>query len=149
MLIGQYEGKVGEKKQVSFPKKFRDELGDQLIVTKGLEHCLIIVSEANWKTLLEGTEGLPFTSKTTREMQRFLLGNASEVELDAKGRFVLPDYLREYAQVNEDIIFAGIQRFVEIWDKKTWEQEQEKLSGNIEFISERLTTISAQERQDK
>lgn len=149
MLIGQYDGKVGEKHQVSFPKKFREALGDHLIVTKGLENCLIVVSQENWKTLLEGTEGEPFTKKTTREMQRFLLGNASEVDLDAKGRFVLPDYLREYAEVSEDIVFAGIQRFVEIWDKTRWEKEQQKLSGNIESISEKLTTISAQERQDK
>lgn len=149
MLIGQYEGKVGEKKQVSFPKKFRDGLGDRLIVTKGLENCLIVVSEANWQTLLEGTEGEPFTKKPTREMQRFLLGNASEVELDSKGRFVLPDYLRAYAGIQEDIVFAGIQRFVEIWDKNAWEKEQEKLSGSIESISERLTTNPAQERQEK
>lgn len=144
MLIGQYEGKVGEKKQVSFPKKFRDGLGDRLIVTKGLEQCLIVVSEANWQTLLEGTEGEPFTKKPTREMQRFLLGNASEVELDSKGRFVLPEYLRSYAGINEDIVFAGIQRFVEIWDKTAWEKEQEKLSGSIESISERLSDTSAQ-----
>lgn len=144
MLIGQYEGKVGEKKQVSFPKKFRDGLGDRLIVTKGLEQCLIVVSEANWQTLLEGTEGEPFTKKPTREMQRFLLGNASEVELDSKGRFVLPEYLRSYAGISEDIVFAGIQRFVEIWDKTAWEKEQEKLSGSIESISERLSDTSAQ-----
>ena len=149
MLIGQYEGKVGEKKQVSFPKKFREVLGERLIVTKGLEHCLIVVSEKNWQTLLEGTQGEPFTKKPTREMQRFLLGNASEVELDPKGRFVLPEYLREYADITEDIIFAGIQRFVEIWDKAAWTKEQEKLSGSIESISEKLTTVSAQERQEK
>lgn len=139
MLIGQYDGKLGSKHQVSFPKKFRSELGDNLIVTKGLEKCLIIVSKENWKTLLEGTEGEPFTKSPIRGMQRFLLGNASEVELDTKGRFVLPDYLREYAGISEEIVFAGIQRFVEIWDKKQWTAEQEALSGNIESISEKLT----------
>lgn len=138
MLIGQYEGKIGAKHQVSFPKKFRGELGDSLIVTKGLEKCLIVVSKENWKTLLEGTEGEPFTKAPIRGMQRFLLGNASEVALDGKGRFVLPDYLRDYAGLSEDIIFAGIQRFVEVWDKKAWETEQQALAGNIETISEKL-----------
>ena len=139
MLIGQYDGKVSEKHQTGLPKKFREGLGDRLIVTKGFENCLIVVSEENWKTLLEGTEGKPFTNKSTRELQRFLLGNATSVELDAKGRFVLPEYLRSFAGIQEDIIFAGIQRFVEIWDKEKWEEHQNELSGTIESVAERLS----------
>ena len=139
MLIGQYESKIGEKHQAALPKKFRDVLGDKLIITKGFENCLIIVSEENWKTLLEGTEGRPFTNKSTRELQRFLLGNATNIELDSKGRFVLPEYLREFASIDTEIIFAGIQRFVEIWDKRMWEEHQKELSKNIESIAERLS----------
>src|SRR5437868_1929956 len=139
MLIGQYESKIGEKHQAGLPKKFRDVLGEKLIITKGFENCLIIVSEENWKTLLEGTEGKPFTSKATREMQRFLLGNASYIELDQKGRFVIPEYLREFAHINAEVIFAGIQRFVELWDRKSWEDHQKELAKNIESIAEKLT----------
>jgi MraZ protein len=139
MLLGQYESKIGEKHQAALPKKFRDNLGDKLIITKGFENCLIIVSEENWKTLLEGTEGKPFTNKSTREMQRFLLGNASDIELDSKGRFVVPEYLRKFADLHEEIIFVGIQRFVEIWDKKHWEKHQEELAKNIDSIAERLS----------
>jgi transcriptional regulator MraZ len=139
MLIGQYESKIGEKHQAGLPKKFRDVLGDKLIITKGFENCLIIVSEENWKTLLEGTEGKPFTSKSTRELQRFLLGNASSVELDTKGRFVVPEYLRTFAHIEGEIIFVGIQRFVELWDKRKWEEHQKELSGKIETIAERLS----------
>jgi MraZ protein len=141
MIIGQYEGKVGEKARIAFPSKFRDEMGDNLILTKGLENNLLIISENNWKTLLEGTEGKPFTDKSTREMQRFLLGNATSVVLDAKRRFVIPDYLRTHAgiQEEEEIIFAGINRFVEVWNKKTWEEQQERLTKNIESIAERLS----------
>lgn len=139
MLIGQYDSKIGEKHQVSLPKKFREALGEKLIITKGFENCLIIVSEENWKTLLEGTEGKPFTKRSTRELQRFLLGNASAIELDSKGRFVLPEYLRIFAELETDIVFAGIQRFVEVWDKKRWEEHQEELNANIGDIAERLT----------
>lgn len=139
MLIGQYESKIGEKHQAALPKKFRDVLGDKLIITKGFENCLIIVSEENWKTLLEGTEGRPFTNKSTRELQRFLLGNATDIELDSKGRFVLPEYLRKFAAIDSDIIFAGLQRFVEVWDKKAWEEHQKELSKDIESIAERLS----------
>lgn len=139
MLIGQYAGKLGEKHQAALPKKFREELGEKLIITKGFENSLIVVSEDNWKTLLEGTEGKPFTDKSTRELQRFLLGSASNIELDAKGRFVLPEYLRNFAKIHEDLTFVGIQRFVEIWDKKSWDEYQNELSGKIESIAESLS----------
>lgn len=139
MLIGQFEGKIGEKHQAALPKKFREILGDKLIVTKGFEDCLLVVSEKNWKTLLEGTEGKPFTSKAARELQRYLLGNATYVTLDTKGRFVLPEFLRHFAQIKSEVIFAGIQRFVEIWDKGQWEKHQAALSKDIGAIAERLS----------
>ena len=141
MIIGQYEGKVGEKARIAFPSKFREELGDNLILTKGLENNLLVLSEKNWNTLLEGTEGKPFTDKNTRDMQRFLLGNASEVTLDGKGRFVIPEYLRVHAglQEEEEVVFAGISRFVELWSKKNWEDQQLRLENNIESIAEKLT----------
>jgi MraZ protein len=138
MLIGQYDGKVTEKNQIAFPKKFREELGETLIITKGLENYLIVVSEKNWSTLLEGTEGRPFTNKSAREVQRFLLGNATQVELDSKGRFVLPEFLRNYAHISEEVIYAGIQRFVEIWNRKDWDEHQKQLAGSISSIAERL-----------
>jgi MraZ protein len=138
MLIGQFDSKLGEKHQASLPKKFREVLGERLIITKGFENCLIIVSEENWKTLLEGTEGRPFINKSTRELQRFLLGNATDVELDSKGRFVIPEYLRKFAGIDTEIVFAGIQRFVEIWDKNSWEMHQNELTKSIGDIAERL-----------
>jgi len=139
MLLGQYESTIGVKHQAGLSKKFRDVLGEKLIVTKGFENCLIIVPESNWKTLLEGTEGKPFTNKSTREMQRFLLGNATYVELDQKGRFVVPEYLRQFAKIEDTIVFVGVSRFVELWDKKRWEEHQEELAKNIESIAEKLT----------
>ena len=138
MLLGQYDSKIGEKHQVSLPKKFREALGEKLIVTKGFESYLLIVSEENWKTLLEGTEGKPFIDKATRELQRFILGNASEIELDNKGRFVLPEYLRRFAELEIEIVFVGIRRYIEVWDKKKWEEHQENLQNNIGDIAERL-----------
>ncbi len=139
MLIGQYEGKIADKYQASLPKRFREELGDKLIVTKGFENCLIVVTEEKWKTLLEGTEGKPFTNKNARELQRFLLGSANYVELDSKGRFVVPEYLRTFAGIETEVVFVGIQRFVEIWDKKKWNEHQEEIGKNIESIAERLS----------
>ncbi len=138
MLIGQHEGKIDQKGRSAFPKKFRQILGDKLIVTLGYENSLIVVSEENWKALLEGTEGRPFIQSETRETQRFLLGNASNVELDVKGRFILPDYLRDYAKIENEVVFIGLSRYVEIWDKKHWEQYRKHLEKNIDTISQKL-----------
>jgi len=138
MLIGQYEGKLGVKGRVAFPKKFRGELGDKLIITLGYENSLIVVSEPNWKALLEGTEGKPFIQSEARETQRFLLGGAVEVELDSKGRFILPLFLRQFAKIEGEIVFLGLSRYVEIWDKSSWELYRKKLEGKIVRISQRL-----------
>lgn len=138
MLIGQYDAKVDIKGRSAFPKKFREILGDNLIVTFGYENSLIVVSKENWKALLEGTEGRPFIQSETRETQRFLLGGASNIELDGKGRFILPSYLREFGKIKENVVFVGLSRYVEIWDRDRWEEYQKILSQNIEKISQRL-----------
>ena len=138
MLIGQYDGKIDSKGRTAFPKKFREILGDKLIVTLGYENSLIVVSEKNWKALLEGTEGRPFIQSETRETQRFLLGGASNVELDGKGRFILPAYLREFGKIKDNVVFIGLSRYVEIWDKDRWIEYSNNLEKNIDTISQRL-----------
>lgn len=138
MLLGQHDGKIGAKNRIAFPKKFRDSLGDKLIITKGYEKSLIIVSEEGWKALLEGTEGKPFIQQETRQTQRFLLGGASFIELDSKGRFVLPSYLREFGEIRDEVIFLGLLRYVELWDRQRWEEHSKNLENNIETISKKL-----------
>jgi len=138
MLLGQYEGKVGAKNRIAVPKKIRAITGDKLIITFGYEKSLIIVSEEGWKALLEGTEGKPFIQQEARETQRFLLGGANFVELDDKGRFVIPNYLRSFAEIKNEVIFLGLSRYVELWDKTVWEIYKKFLEKNIDKISQRL-----------
>ncbi len=140
MLIGQYEAKIDEKTRLALPKRFREILGSRIIVTLGYENSLIIVSEDSWRTLLSGTEGRPFIESATRETQRFLLGGASELELDSKGRFVLPSYLRKFGQIETEVVFLGLSQYVEVWDKKRWEEYRGNLEKNIDRISKRLVT---------
>lgn len=146
MILGQWIGKIDEKSRVSFPKRFREEYGEKLIVTKGLDRNLIIVSVTNWESLLEGTIGHSFLSSDVRAMQRFLLGNASFVELDEKGRFLVPSYLKEHASLMTDVVFAGLHRFVELWDVKLWEEEQSLLREKLPSVATRLTE---KERNDE
>lgn len=139
MLLSQYEGRISEKRQVGFPKKFRAELGDTLIITKGFDKQLLIVGQKYWETLLAGTEETSFIDKNAREVQRFLLGNAVAVTIDAKGRFIVPAYLKEYAGIEEDIVFVGVNKYIEVWSKKAWEEQQAYLAQNIPSITERLS----------
>ena len=138
MLLGQFDGVVGEKSRIALPKKLREIIGDKLIITLGYENSLIVVSEQGWKALLEGTEGRPFIEKPARETQRYLLGGATFVELDAKGRFIIPDYLRRFAKIKGKVVFLGLSRYVELWDKEVWESYRLDLEKNIDKISTKL-----------
>ncbi|MEK7160263.1 MAG: division/cell wall cluster transcriptional repressor MraZ [Patescibacteria group bacterium] len=149
MLIGQHDGKIDNKGRSALPKKFREVLGDKIIVTFGYENSLIIVSEENWKALLEGTEGRPFIEQDTRETQRFLLGGATSVELDNKGRFILPGYLREFAKIKDNVVFLGLSRYVELWDSNRWLEYQKFLEKNIETISQRLVEKEKSKKGDE
>lgn len=142
MLLGQFVASVGEKSRTALPKRFRDELGTKIILTQGFEKSIIAVSEKGWQALLEGTEDKPFINEDARETQRFLLGGAAFVEMDDKGRFVLPDYLKRYAEIGEEVVFIGMSRYVEIWDKKRWEEYNENLAKNINKIAKRLNGYS-------
>jgi MraZ protein len=139
MLSGQVDGKVTKKFQVAFPKAFREELGTSLIITKSIDRCLLVVRAENWETLLEGTKGQPFLDKATRELQRYLFGSATTVRLDDQGRFILPSYLRDYAKIEQNIVFVGVQRYVEIWDEKSWITHQESIAKSVELLTINLS----------
>jgi len=140
MLLGQVNNKLDDKNRLSFPSKFRKELGNNLIVTQNMEGSLLVVSESRYKTLLEGTENKPFILKEVREVQRFLFGSAVEIELDEKGRFVLPEHLKNYSGIKSEAVFVGVYNRVEIWDKKRWEEyNKAHLNKNISEISQKLS----------
>jgi len=138
MLIGQFYIKAGTSGRIAFPKRFRSELGERIIVTRGFEGAIMVVSETNWKALLEGTEDKPFLLSKARDTQRYLLGGATLCDLDAQGRFVIPEYLREFAELGDEIVAVGLYRYAEIWDKKRWEEYQKNASANIAQIAEGL-----------
>lgn len=138
MLLGEYNARLDTKGRVVIPGKFRKSLGDQLIITKGYEKTLIIVSQKHWETLLEGTERKPFIQAEIREVHRFLLGSAFDGEIDKKGRLMVPMQLRNFAHIEDEIIFLGLSRYVEVWAKKRWEEHRGVLEENIGRISEKL-----------
>ncbi len=145
MLSGQIEGKVSSKFQTALPKQFRAIFGETLIITKSVDQCLLILAEDKWETLLEGTRGMPFTDKATREIQRYLFGSAVVIKLDSQGRFVIPEYLRRYAHIEKEIVFIGVQRYGEIWDKTSWNEHEKSIAKSIDLLTVNLTETSSHE----
>jgi MraZ protein len=142
MLIGEFINHVGEKNRIAVPKKLREELGNKLIVTQGYEGCLIVVSPAQWQSMIDESASGPFVSHSVRDTSRFLLGGALEVELDDQGRFVLSPSLTEYANVEDEVVFLGLGRWVEIWDKKKWQERKNYIGEHSSDIAEKLSNIA-------
>lgn len=138
MVIGQFQSKVAQNGRVALPKKHRDELGNNFIITQGYEKSLLIVPYKNWESVVNPATNQPFLISEARDTARFLLGSASFIDLDEQGRFVIPSYLRRYAEIGDEVIFLGLGQYIELWDLTHWTQYQENLTNNIELIAQKL-----------
>jgi len=142
MLIGEFSNKVGEKNRIALPKKFREILGEKVIVTRGYEDCIIVVNEKQWDKLLSIFDDKPFTNSPVRDTRRFLIGGASEVSYDKQGRFVIPANLKEFAGIDNEVVFVGLVDWVEIWDRKRWEKRMDVIKPSADKIAEKLQETS-------
>lgn len=139
MLIGSYISLLGEKRRTAIPKKFLDELGPKLVLAKWYEDCLILVSFNFWEKLLERlTGGSKVASLGVRDIERFILGSAFEVEPDDQGRIVLPEILAGYANLEKELVFLGLGDRVEIWDKETWEIKANEVAKTTKEFVEKI-----------
>ena len=138
MLIGEYKHNLDPKKRLAIPSKFRKELGSGAVLTKGLDGCLFIFPSKNWAPFAEMLGGLSIGKQDTRSFSRLFLSGAVEVEFDSLGRILIPDVLKEYAQLNKSIIVAGLFNRLEIWDEKRWNSYKAKLEKNSDSIAEKL-----------
>lgn len=145
MLIGEYSSKIGEKKRVAIPKRVRDELGDQLILTRGYENALVIVNREMWEKIAGEVINGSFINKNIRDTSRFLVGSAMELVPDTQGRIVIPEALYRFAQFKTEVIFVGLVNWVELWDKEKWEKRIEFISEKSEEIANQLLNASNHE----
>lgn len=122
MLGGEYRHTIDAKGRVSIPAKFRNDLGNVFVISKGIgENCLFIFTLHEWRRLEEKIKKLPLTDKKARRFSRYLVGGSSECEIDKQGRVMLPQYLREYASLKKDAVLVGLSTRVEIWDAEEWD----------------------------
>lgn len=125
MFMGEYSHTIDAKGRMSIPAKYREELGESFVVTKGLDGCLFVYDMDEWKVLEEKLKSLPMTHKDTRKLTRFFLAGATLAELDKQGRILLPVVLREFAAITKDVVLLGVGNRIEIWSKEVWEQQSD------------------------
>ena len=141
MFLGEYQYSIDDKKRLALPVKFRLALGKKAVITRGLDNCLILYPMKDWQIEAEKYSKLPVSQADARGFARIMLAGAMEVSIDALGRILMPDYLKEYAGLSKKTIIAGLFNRIEIWDEVKWnayKEQTEKEAGNI---AERLKEL--------
>lgn len=138
MFIGEYQHTLDPKKRLAVPAKVRKELGDTAILTRGLDNCLFLYPMAEWQKLTEKLASLPVGQGDTRSFLRLMLAGAAEVELDQLGRILIPDYLKQYANLKQKVTIAGVYNRLEIWDEEKWSNYKQEVEKNTDMIAQKL-----------
>jgi len=141
MLIGEYNHNLDPKKRLSLPSKWRKELGESVVVTRGLDNCLFVYPLKEWQSVTEKLGRLPFGQADTRGFNRFFLSGAVETEIDSVGRILIPDFLKEFAGLSTKVVLAGIHDRVEIWDENRWKEYKSKIEKQAESLAEKLGEV--------
>lgn len=140
MLMGEYHHNLDEKQRLIIPSKFRFELGEKFIITRGLDNCLFVYSLNEWQKIVNKLNVLPFTKKDARVFTRFFMSGAVECEFDKQGRINITSPLVQYANINKECVIIGVNERLEIWSKenfdKFFEDNEDKLSELAENLFE-------------
>lgn len=121
MFIGEYQHSIDAKGRIIIPSKFRDELGQKFILTKGLDNCLFIFSREEWKKFEDKLVNLPVASKDARAFVRYFFSSAVECEIDKQGRLTIPQNLKDHAKIEKDLVTIGVMSRIEIWSRQEWQ----------------------------
>ncbi len=148
MFMGEYEHTIDAKSRLIVPVKFREDLGDSFIITKGLDDCLFVYPMEEWKILEKKMRNLSFTRSDARAFSRFFFAGANECEVDKQGRVLIPANLRKYARLEKDVVIIGVASRVEIWSKEVWETYNENTGSQYENIAEKLDDITIPVKDD-
>lgn len=139
MFMGEYAHNIDKKGRIIIPAKFREELGDFIIITRGLDGCLSVYTKAQWEIIYEQLLKLPNTKKDARMFVRMMTSKAAECEIDNQGRILLPSPLIELAQLQKECMVIGAANHVEIWSKERWDPVDDEANDTFEDIAENLT----------
>jgi len=149
MFYGEYSHSLDRKGRVIIPAKFREVVKEyfteKFYLTRGLDGCLFVFTEESWKTQERKFREMSFTRTESRKFNRLYFSGACEAVCDKQGRILVPDYLKEYAEIKQDVVLIGVSDRIEIWAKEKWQKFFEANQGSFEELAEKLVT----EERDK
>ncbi|GFN35960.1 division/cell wall cluster transcriptional repressor MraZ [Tepidimicrobium xylanilyticum] len=141
MFIGEYQHTIDNKGRLIMPSKFREGLGPNFIMTKGLDNCLFVYPMEEWQILESKLRSLPLTNRDARAFVRFFFAGATECILDKQGRVLIPSNLREHARLDKEAIIIGVAARIEIWSKEEWILYNEDDSLSYDSIAEKMADL--------
>ncbi len=141
MFIGEYTHTIDTKKRLALPVKFRKELGNKMIITRGFENCLIVYPQKEWQVMSDKLGKLPTSQVEARGFARIMLAGAMEVTLDKLGRVLIPEYLKKYAGLKKNVIVCGIFNRLEIWDAQKWGAYKGKMEKEVGDLASKLKEL--------
>ena len=143
MFYGEYEHTIDKKGRLIIPSKFREAFKEydveKFFITRGLDKCLFMFTENEWKTQESKFKSIPFTKSESRKFNRLYFSGAVELECDKQGRILVPKYLKDFAEIKRDIVIIGVSNRIEIWSKEIWNEYYKGSRGSFEAIAENLT----------
>lgn len=138
MFIGEYRYSLDAKKRLAIPAKLRKNLGKSVVITRGIDNCLVLYPLSEWKKVSEILQRLPASQFEARGFARIMLAGAMEVKFDRLGRILIPEYLKEYAFLKKSVVICGLSNRLEIWDEKRWEVYKKKIERKIGTLATKL-----------
>ncbi|MCM1551409.1 MAG: division/cell wall cluster transcriptional repressor MraZ [Butyrivibrio sp.] len=127
MFMSEYNHTIDAKGRLIIPSKFREVLGEEFVVSKGMDGCLFVYANDDWNAFEQKLTSLPLINKEARQFARFFLAGAAQVEVDKQGRILLPAALREFAGLDKDVVLVGVGSRIEIWSKEKYEDVGEDM----------------------
>ncbi len=141
MLLGEFTHTLDDKNRLTLPKKFKSELGKKIVVTRGLDKSLFVYSQKEWKVITDKLSTLSMTDENSRGFSRFFLAGAAEINLDKSGRMLVPEHLKDFAQLQKEVVLTGVQSRVELWDASIWKSYSAKMEENGDLMASKLGEI--------
>ncbi|SEN63671.1 MraZ protein [Amphibacillus marinus] len=141
MFMGEYKHNIDVKGRIIMPAKFRDDLGESFVVTRGLDACLFVYPMTEWRILEEKIKKLPLTKKDARAFTRFFFSGATECEIDKQGRINLPSALRDYAKIEKACAVIGVSNRIEIWSDDIWTNYIDESANDFAEIAENMMEL--------
>jgi len=141
VFIGEFHHTLDDKGRLAIPVKFRADLAQGAVVTRGLDRSLFLYPRQAWDKLAAKIAALPLGQSDTRAFARLMLAGAMDAEVDKSGRVTIPEYLRTYAGLNKDVVVTGLYDRLEIWDEKAWTEYSSRTENAGNDIAERLGSV--------